>query len=142
MHFLVIVLLMHVSAEESVEAECSNCGAEIPIDAVECPECDAVFAEDVEEVVEEIEEVGETEGKEEIEVEKKRGKSSLVSGIVLIVVGGGLALGSWLHDFWEISLGGTSYSSFGWLNILVTVTGVIIFIIGITFAALSLKKKA
>ena len=134
MHFLVIVLLMHVSAEESVKAECESCGADIPIDATECPECGAVFAEEKEKEDEEIE-----EEEEELEVEKKPGKTLLV-GIVIVIVGAGLGLGSWLHDALEIPFGGTAYGSFGWLNMSVAVIGIIILVIGIIFVALSRKK--
>ena len=141
MCFSVIILLMQVSAEESVKAECESCGAKIPIDATECPECGAVFAEEEKKEYEEIEEI-EDEEIEEPKVEKKGGKALLVSGIILILIGGpGLALGSWLHDVLEISfLGYTSYDSFGWLNMLVAVIGLVIFVIGIIFVALSRKK--
>ena len=135
MHFLVIVLLMHVSAEESVKGKCESCGAEIPIDATECPECGAIFAEEEEEEDEEIE-----EEEEELEVEKKPGKSLLV-GIIIVIVGAGLGLGSWLHDALEIDFGGTAYTTFGWLNISVAVIGIIILVIGIIFVALSRKKQ-
>jgi heme exporter protein D len=76
---------------------------------------------------------------EEEEVEKKPGKSLLV-GIIIVIVGAGLALGSWLHDAWEIPIGGTAYGSFGWLNISVAVIGIIVLIVGIIFVALSRKK--
>lgn len=57
-----------------------------------------------------------------------------------MIGGPGVALGSWLHDLLRIAVGGDNFDSFGWLNRLVSIVGIIILVIGIILLILSLPK--
>ena len=58
----------------------------------------------------------------------------------MIIAGGpGLAMGSWLHDLFEISFMGTAYEVFGPLNVMFAITGLIIMFLGIILLVISLR---
>lgn len=116
--------------------ECPSCGSKIPLDAEECSECGEYFAlEDIE-----IEPAG-------VIVEKAGRKEKILFylGMILILLGGpGVALGSWLHDWFRIPLPGPEYDSynvFGPVNVFVATLGLIILIIGIVFLIFSLRMS-
>src|SRR5207237_765309 len=70
-----------------------------------------------------------------------REKFLFYTGIFLILLGGpGIALGSWLHDVMQISVGEfRAFDVFGPWNRLVTAIGLIVLIVGIVFLILSLR---
>jgi predicted nucleic acid-binding Zn ribbon protein len=109
-------------------AECSSCGAKIPADATECPQCGEIFSEEL---------LKEAEG------DRKSGRRERIMfylGIVLILMGGpGIALGSLLHDSLRIPVIGSAYDEFGWLNRMVAAIGLVILIIGVVFMILSAR---
>ena len=109
-------------------AECSSCGAKIPADAKECPQCGEVFSEDL------LEEAGEgAKG-------GRRERLLFYLGLVLILIGGpGMALGSVLHDSLKISIIGNAFDAFGWLNRIFAAVGLVILIVGIVFLILSAR---
>jgi hypothetical protein len=115
------------STSDKGKTLCPICGTNVPDDANECPKCGEPFtAEAIKNSIS----------------EKERGSKRLFwAGIILVLVGGpGVALGSWLHDLLGIPIGGTAFDTFGWLNSLVSIVGIIILVIGIIFLILSLPK--
>jgi len=109
-------------------AECSSCGAKIPADAKECPQCGEIFSEEL---------LKEAEGGKKSE---RRERIMFYLGIVLILVGGpGIALGSLLHDTLKIPVVGSAYDAFGWINRMVAAIGLVVLIIGVVFMILSAR---
>lgn len=136
---MISVLLRKKAKESEITeeiGECPSCGERIPLDSSECPSCGEIFAlEDIEiRPAEVIEEKG---GRKE--------KILFYLGVVLILVGGpGVALGSWLHDWFRIPFPGPefdTYDAFGDYNRFVAVVGLIILIIGIVFLIFSLRSS-
>jgi len=122
---------------EPVElGECPTCGSTIPLDAEECPDCGEIFS---------LEDVEIKPGGEVVEKGGRREKLLFYLGMILILVGGpGVALGSWLHDWFRIPFPGPEYSSydvFGPINRFVAVLGLVVLIIGIIFLILSLRAS-
>ncbi len=108
-------------------AECSSCGAEIPTNATECPQCGEVFSRSL------IEEA-------EKSPSGRREKLLFFMGFIFILLGGpGLALGSLLHDMWRIPIIGLAFNEFGWMNRLAAAIGLVILIVGVVFLILSAK---
>ena len=125
------------AAAESVEmGECPTCGSSIPLDASECPDCGEVF---------DLEEFGIAPGEAIVEKGGRREKLLFYLGGILILVGGpGVAMGSWVHDWFRIPFPGPEYHAydvFGPVNRLVAMLGLIILIIGIVFLILSLRAS-
>lgn len=120
------------------EAECPTCGAVIPADAEECPECGQEFEEEDEEELWE-EEVTEEELKEgpgdewEEEVIEEPGKGKLYLSVIMMFLGGvGFGLFSWLHNqigWYPFGIGG--YPGYGPLDQMTGAAGTVIFLIGI-----------
>jgi len=109
-------------------AECSSCGAKIPADAKECPQCGEIFSE---ELLKEAEEAGKPGRRERI---------MFYLGIVFILVGGpGMALGSLLHDTLKIPVVGSAYDEFGWINRMFAAIGLVVLIVGVVFMILSVR---
>lgn len=122
---------------ESVEmGECPTCGSSIPLDASECPDCGEVF---------DLEEFGVAPGEEIVEKGGRKEKLLFYLGVILILVGGpGVAMGSWVHDWFRIPFPGPEYHAydvFGPVNRFVAMLGLIILIIGIVFLILSLRSS-
>lgn len=115
-------------------AECPSCGSPVALDAPECPRCGELFAEETLEVP------AEPEAKAEKRV-GLREKLLFYLGVALILLGGpGIALGSWLHDVFRISVGEyDAFEAFGQVNRLVAAVGLIVLILGIVFLILSLR---
>lgn len=112
-------------------AECSSCGARIPEDAKECPECGEVFSEEL------LEAVGDSAKA------RKRERLMFYLGIIFILVGGpGLALGSVLHDVLKIPVLGKAYYEFGWVNRMFAAIGLVVLIVGVVFMILSSKMAS
>ncbi len=106
-------------------AECSSCGAKIPADAKECPQCGEVFSEEL---------LAEATGA------GRREKLMFYLGLVLVLLGGpGIALGSMLHDALKLPIIGGAYDEFGWLNRIVAAIGLVVLIVGVVFLILSAR---
>lgn len=123
--------------DETAEmGECPSCSETIPLDSSECPECGEIFALEGME----IEPAG-------VIVEKGGRKEKILFylGVILILLGGpGVALGSWMHDWFRIPFPGPefdAYEVFGEVNRFVAVLGLIILIIGIVFLIFSLRSS-
>ncbi len=148
---------------EYEEAECPTCGAVIPADALECPECGQLFEEE-EELWEEEEEMEEEEptgdeyfeeeeeepGMEDIKTEQdwegywakqEPSKLKLYVGVFLLLFGGvGLGFMSWFHNqigWYPFGIGG--YPGYGWLDQTLGGTGTIITLIGVLLVYLWMK---
>ena len=112
-----------VTEEENMV--CPMCAADVPEDADECPNCGEPFTPEA-----------------YAGAKKSMGTRILFGGgLILALGGGGIALGSWLHDFLELDfiVEGNS-GTFGWFNRLVVLIGIIILVIGIILLILSLSK--
>jgi ribosomal protein L40E len=107
---------------------CPMCGTNVPEDAEECPKCEEPFTP----------EAVEKKVKKEFEINKWR----FWAGVILVLIGGpGIALGSYLHDVLRIRIGEyDAFDTFGWVNSLVSVVGIIILVVGIILLILSLPK--
>ena len=117
-------------ASEEV-AQCPSCGADVPLDAKECPNCGEIFSEDLLKAAE-----------EEPAAEKPRRleKVMFMVGLLLVLVGGpGIALGSWLHDVLRIPIIGEAYTVFGPMNRLFSAVGLLVLLVGIVMLILSLR---
>lgn len=109
-------------------AECSSCGAKIPADAKECPQCGEVFSEEL------LEEAG--KGTKS----GRRERLMFYLGIILVLAGGpGLAFGSLLHDSLRIPVVGNAFDQFGWVNRIFAAVGLVLLIVGIVFLILSAR---
>ena len=138
-----------MAQSQALVAECPTCRAVVPIDAPECPQCGELFetgspAPEVAPAPSEHVEAVDDDVATEDEPETKTGfreKFLFYTGISLILLGGpGIALGSWLHDQFRISVGEfTAFDAFGPWNRLVTAIGLIVLIVGIVFLILSLR---
>lgn len=123
------------------EAECPTCGATVPADANECPECGQQFAEEEEEEdLWETEEEPEEFGGEEMDEEWAEGPApeepsrwKLYLGVFLILFGGiGNTLMSYVHNiigWYPFGIGG--YSGYGWADQTWGASGTVVLIIGI-----------
>jgi|SRR5712691_1026703 len=135
-----------MAQSQDVVAECPTCKAVVALDATECPQCGELFDQEVVTGGR-----GETDSREadrptgeDAAEEPKTGfreKFLFYTGIFLILLGGpGIALGSWLHDVLQISVGEfRAFDVFGPWNRLVTAIGLIVLIVGIVFLILSLR---
>jgi len=120
-----------IAAEADQIAECPSCGAQVAVDAKECPRCGEIFSEELLEVEPPVE-----EEKKPSRIEKLL----FFGGILLVLAGGpGLSLGSWLHDALQIPIGGIAYAEFGWVNRLVAGVGLVVLLVGIVLLILSLR---
>ncbi|MGI0148640.1 MAG: hypothetical protein ACREDF_03805 [Thermoplasmata archaeon] len=131
---------------QDLVAECPTCKATVAIDATECPQCGELFEQEVvsDEAVNARPSRAEESADDESSDETKTGfreKFLFYTGIFLILLGGpGIALGSWLHDVWRISVGEfNAFDIFGPWNRLVTAIGLIVLIVGIVFLILSIR---
>jgi hypothetical protein len=118
-------------------AECPSCGAEVALDATECPRCGEMFSEEPIEVEAEPATTAKTKPKKA----GLRDKLLFYAGVALIFVGGpGIALGSWLHDVLRIPFNEyRTFDVFGSVNRLVSAVGLIVLIVGIVILILSLR---
>jgi hypothetical protein len=102
------------------------------LDAPECPDCGELFS------LEEFDidaDVPPAEG-------GKKERLLFYVGIILIVLGGpGIALGSWLHDWLRIPVGGNAFEVFGHVNRFVAAVGLLVLIVGIVLLILSLRMS-
>ena len=125
-----------MSATEVV-AECPSCHAIVSLDATECPRCGELFADETADAA------APAEGTKATTAKKAgfREKFLFYTGILLILLGGpGIALGSWLHDAFRISvLNYNAFDAFGSVNRMVVAVGLIVMIVGIVFFILSLR---
>ncbi|MEW5937115.1 MAG: zinc-ribbon domain-containing protein [Candidatus Thermoplasmatota archaeon] len=114
-------------ATEKEESFCPTCGADIPQDAAECPECGEQL-----------------DPQPEAEIEEARQGTTLFwIGLVLVLIGGpGIALGSWLHDLLRIPILGEAYDVFGWLNQLFAAAGLIVLVVGMVVLIWSMAREA
>ena len=131
---------------QDVVAECPTCKAIVALDATECPQCGELFDQEVSTEAPGVGNVRDTarstdEGSSEERKTGFREKFLFYTGIFLILLGGpGIALGSWLHDVMQISVGEfRAFDVFGPWNRLVTAIGLIVLIVGIVFLILSLR---
>ena len=100
-------------------------------EATECPKCGEIFEASALQV--EVKDV--PTGKS-----GKRERALFYAGVVLVLAGGpGIAVGSWLHDYLRIPIGGFAYDAFGWLNRAVAATGLVVLIVGIVLVILSMR---
>jgi len=122
---------MAIPSEVEQIAECPSCGAQVDVDAKECPRCGEIFSEELLAV----------EPQSEDEKKPSRFEKLLFFGGIVLVIGGGpgLSLGSWLHDVLQIPIGGTAYEAFGWVNRLVAGVGLVVLLVGIVLLILSLR---
>ncbi len=135
-----------MAQSQDVVAECPTCKAVVALDATECPQCGELFDQ---EVVTDGPTGASTREADRLATEDSaeepktgfREKFLFYTGIFLILLGGpGIALGSWLHDVLQISVGEfRAFDVFGPWNRLVTAIGLIVLIVGIVFLILSLR---
>ncbi len=112
--------------------ECPSCGAAVALDASECPECGELFS------LEEFDLDAEVPPAET----GRRERILFYLGIILILIGGpGIALGSWLHDWLRIPVGGDAFDVFGQVNRFVAAVGLVVLIVGIILLILSLRMS-
>ena len=110
--------------------ECPSCGSAVDRDATECPKCGEIFEATALQV--DSNEVAKTSGRRE--------RLLFYAGVLLVLAGGpGIAVGSWLHDFLRIPIGGSAYEAFGWVNRGVAAVGLVILIVGIVLLILSMR---
>jgi len=122
-----------IAAETEQVAECPSCGAEVAMDAKECPRCGEVFSEELLEP--QPEEASEEESKP-----SRIEKVLFFGGILLVLAGGpGLAFGSWIHDALQIPIVGDAYATFGWVNRAFAAAGLVVLLVGIVLLILSLR---
>jgi len=111
--------------------ECPSCGATVAAEATECPKCGEIFEASALQV-EPTKKGRKTSGRRE--------RLLFYAGVLLVLAGGpGIAVGSWLHDFLRIPIGGLAFESFGWVNRLVAAVGLVILIVGIVLLILSMR---
>jgi len=135
-----------MAQSQDVVAECPTCKAVVALDATECPQCGELFDQEVvtggrgEADSREADRAASEDSAEEPKT-GFREKFLFYTGIFLILLGGpGIALGSWLHDVLQISVGEfRAFDVFGPWNRLVTAIGLIVLIVGIVFLILSLR---
>ena len=135
-----------MAQSQEVVAECPTCKATVALDATECPQCGELFDQEVvtgpsiPASSRLADESDETDSPNEAKT-GFREKFLFYTGIFLILLGGpGIALGSWLHDQFRISVGEfQAFDVFGPWNRLVTAIGLIVLIVGIVFLILSLR---
>jgi ribosomal protein L40E len=122
--------MVATAAETEQVAECPSCGAEVALDAKECPKCGEIFSEELLQAA-----------PEEDEAKPSRLEKLLFyGGVILILAGGpGLALGSWLHDVLRINIIGDAFDAFGWVNRLFAAAGLVVLLVGIVLLILSLR---
>ncbi len=107
-------------------AECSSCGARIPMDAKECPQCGEIFSPEL------------LEEAREVSTSRRRERLVFYLGLVFVIMGGpGMALGSLLHDVLRIPVFGSAYYEFGWVNRTFAAVGLVVLIVGVVFLMLS-----
>ncbi len=144
-----------MAQSQDVVAECPTCKAVVALDATECPQCGELFDQEVvtggrgetdsreadRPTGEDAAEEPKTGFREKFLFYGFREKFLFYTGIFLILLGGpGIALGSWLHDVLQISVGEfRAFDVFGPWNRLVTAIGLIVLIVGIVFLILSLR---
>jgi len=135
-----------MAQSQDVVAECPTCKAVVALDATECPQCGELFDQGVatdSPVGADARGVDRSASEDSTEEPKTgfREKFLFYTGIFLILLGGpGIALGSWLHDVLQISVGEFhAFDVFGPWNRLVTAIGLIVLIVGIVFLILSLR---
>ncbi len=135
-----------MAQSQDVVAECPTCKAVVALDATECPQCGEQFDQEVATGGPGPANITETDRSSDPDGpgEPKTGfreKFLFYTGIFLILLGGpGIALGSWLHDVMQISVGEfRAFDVFGPWNRLVPAIGLIVLIVGIVFLILSLR---
>jgi uncharacterized membrane protein YvbJ len=135
-----------MAQSQDLVAECPTCKAVVAIDATECPQCGELFEQEAtsDDTAREQRRTEERPADDEPADDRKTGfreKFLFYTGIFLILLGGpGIALGSWLHDQFRISVGEfNAFDIFGPWNRLVTAIGLIVLIVGIVFLILSLR---
>jgi len=110
--------------------ECPSCGASVDKEATECPKCGEIFDASALQV----------DAKEAPKASGRRERLLFYAGVLLVLAGGpGIAVGSWLHDFLRIPVGGSAFDAFGWLNRSVAAIGLVILIVGIVLLILSMR---
>lgn len=132
-----------MSQSQALVAECPTCKAAVPLDATECPQCGELFEQDAPSRASVASNPADDDS-EDVTRDPKTGfreKLLFYAGIALILLGGpGIALGSWLHDELQISVGEfRAFDVFGPWNRLVTAIGLVVLIVGIVFLILSLR---
>jgi len=111
--------------------ECPSCGATVDADATECPKCGEIF---------EVSALQVGAKKPRSKKAGRRGRFLFYAGVLLVLAGGpGFAVGSWLHDYLRIPIGGNAFDAFGWLNRAVAATGLVVLIVGIVLVVLSMR---
>ena len=115
-------------------SECPACNAAVPPGAAECARCGEVFDPQVLDL-ESLKDIKPESGGPGL-----RGRLLFYAGLVLVFIGGpGVALGSWLHDVFEIPIMGYAYSVFGPFNRTVSAVGLIVLVAGIVLLILALR---
>lgn len=133
-----------MESTQDMVAECPTCKAVVPLDATECPRCGELFEQEAVSKAAPVASLGADDSAEDASDEASTGfreKFLFYAGIFLILLGGpGIALGSWLHDVFRISVAEfNGFDVFGPWNRFVTAIGLIVLIVGIVFLILSLR---
>src|SRR2546427_3237024 len=111
--------------------ECPSCGATVAAEATECPKCGEIFEASALQV-EPTKKGRKTSGRRE--------RLLFYAGVLLVLAGGpGIAVGSWLHDFLRIPIGGLAFESFGWGERPLPAGGVPVPVRGVCPSGLSLR---
>ena len=112
------------SLPDEKTTECPMCSTNVPDGMDECPKCGEPFTP------------------EALNAGLEKGSKFLFrSGIILVLIGGCVALGSWLRNILEISIAGNSNFEFGRTDRLIATIGIIILVVGIILLILSLPKE-
>ncbi len=111
---------------------CPMCGADLPVEAIECPQCGEPFSPDA------------FETNEDAEKARRGNRRLFIIGVLLVLIGGpGISFGSYLHDLLKIPFpsGYDAWETFGWVNKTVATVGIVILVIGIVLLILSISRE-
>lgn len=151
--------------EEVIEdiKDCIGCGEPLPPDVTECPECGMEIKEEPEIQPSEVgcpicgdekysvesgdlvscDECGNVYIKKEyVAPPPQKWKWKFWVGLIFIIIGDlGVALGSYVHNVvFDVGTLGTLYLGYGWIDQMVGITGIVLFIVGLILFSWSFKR--
>ena len=63
-----------------------------------------------------------------------------ISGVFITLLGIAMALGVWLHDAAKLPFGGSNYTNYGFLDMIIIVLGLALFAVGLVVVEYSMRK--